>query len=158
SPTDRAPDVANDLLIPVNAGDFDTNPRLLARLRASPHGYFRFINLRFAQRVCGVFHDRLGELPPVNLHGDTHLEQYAVTEFGRGLTDFDDSTSGPAVIDLLRFATSIQLACGQRNWHADAPAVLRQFLAGYRATLADPDTSVEAPAWAEETRRGFVAD
>ena len=42
-------------------------------------------------------------MPTVTLHGDPHLEQYAVTDAGRGLTDFDDASKGPAILDLVRF-------------------------------------------------------
>jgi Ser/Thr protein kinase RdoA (MazF antagonist) len=42
----------------------------------------------------------------VNLHGDAHLEQFAVTDASFGLIDFDDAVGGPAVIDLLRFGVS----------------------------------------------------
>ena len=43
--------------------------------------------------------DTTGGVPLFNLHGDAHLEQYAITDLGRGLTDFDDSSRGPAIVE-----------------------------------------------------------
>ena len=115
---------------------FAENPELLARLLQTPHGYFRFINIPFSQAICRRYADRMQAMPTVNLHGDAHVEQYTVTEFGVGLSDFDDSSFGPAVIDLLRFATSLRLAAREREWpNAFEPAVAA-FLDGYRSGFA----------------------
>jgi hypothetical protein len=84
-------------------------------------------------------------IPLVNLHGDAHLEQYAVTDTGRGLTDFDDATTGPAVLDLVRFGTSLVLACRERGWNDAADRVLGEFLRGYRAALQDPSLTAPEP-------------
>src|SRR5688500_9784188 len=59
--------------------DFATNPDLLQRIAASPFQYFRFTNTGFAAAICAAFEDILPALPAVNLHGDAHLEQFAVT-------------------------------------------------------------------------------
>ena len=44
--------------------------------------------------------------------------------------DFDDATAGPAVIDLVRFGVSLNLAAKSRGWSAEA--AVDSFLAGYR--------------------------
>src|SRR5262245_5299572 len=95
--------------------DAKLDPQLLARVRSSPLSYFRFVNLAFGNEVCRVLRAKRVAIPLVNLHGDAHLEQYAVTDTGRGLTDFDDATTGPAVLDLVRFATSLVLASRERG-------------------------------------------
>jgi Uncharacterized protein conserved in bacteria (DUF2252) len=77
-------------------------------------------------------------LPPVRLHGDPHLDQYAFTTDSRGLDDFDDSTMGPFVLDVTRFLASLDLALDQRGWSAVRPKASAAFLAGYRASLNDP--------------------
>ncbi len=92
-----------ELRVPVSSYDFRQNPELLERIVASPYGYFRFINQRFAQSLCVRFAEDLTSMPKVNLHGDAHVGQYSVTESGRGLTDFDDASIGPAILDLIRF-------------------------------------------------------
>jgi hypothetical protein len=106
-------------------------------LRETPHNYFRFVNRPFSRAVCELFEDVRGSLPEVSLHGDAHVEQYAVTSLGRGLTDFDDSARGPYVIDLVRFGVSLELAYRQRGW-GNAGGAFDVFLAGYFASLADP--------------------
>ena len=32
------------------------------------------------------------------------------------MTDFDDSSAGPAVLDMVRFGVSVRLACEERGW------------------------------------------
>jgi hypothetical protein len=72
---------------------------LLDRLRADPFAYFRFVNRSWTTRVCEVFADEMRDLPIARLHGDAHVEQFAVTKDAWGLDDFDDSARGPALVD-----------------------------------------------------------
>ncbi len=131
-------------------------PWLRERVLTSPYTYFRFVNGTFVREVCR----RLGPLAEsaqrVNLHGDAHLEQFAVTDTGRGLTDFDDSAKGPAAVDLVRFATSLRLVTDARGWPADA--ALDRFFAGYRSALADPSYRAPEPAVVARVRATFRDD
>jgi Uncharacterized protein conserved in bacteria (DUF2252) len=146
--------------------DFSANPELLERVRSDPHGYFRFINIPFSEHVCELFADRIEEMTSeqrrsyrLNLHGDAHLEQYAVTDLGRGLTDFDDSSAGPPVIDLLRFAASLRLTSRSNDWDATTEEELIQtFLAGYRAALERPTLVADEPSVVEGLRLTFTQD
>ena len=95
---------------------------LVNRLRADAFTYFRFVNRSWAARVCDAFHD-VSDLPIVRLHGDAHVEQYALTDNAWGLTDFDDSARGPEFIDIVRFLGSIDLATRQRGWTSDRDAL-----------------------------------
>ena len=104
------------LIISPDLDEFSQNPKLLDRILRGPHGYFRFINEIFAEEVCVRFRDDLGWIPNGNLQGDAHLENYAITERGRGLTDFDAATMGPVVLDLVRFGVSIRLASRANGW------------------------------------------
>jgi Uncharacterized protein conserved in bacteria (DUF2252) len=131
------------------------NPALRARLLGSPHGYFRFINIPFMNAVCRRVRAEGNAMPTVTLHGDAHVEQYAVTELGRGLTDFDDSASGPATLDLVRFGASIRLAAHQRGWMNRADALFAAFLRGYRKALTDPKAVAPEPAWARRVQAAF---
>ncbi|MDF3071115.1 MAG: hypothetical protein K0R38_6716 [Polyangiaceae bacterium] len=136
--------------------DFATQPHLLQRIAASPFQYFRFTNPGFAAAICAAFEDILPALPAVNLHGDAHLEQFAVTDASFGLVDFDDAVGGPAVIDLLRFGVSLQIAARERGWTADeAP---NRFFAGYQAALEAPATEAPPPAFVARARQSFARD
>jgi len=136
--------------------DFATRPELLQRIAASPFQYFRFTNPGFAAASCAAFEDILPALPTVNLHGDAHLEQFAVTNASFGLVDFDDAVGGPAVIDLLRFGVSLRIAAGERGWTADE--ALNRFFAGYQSALEDPATEGPVPAFVDRARETFARD
>ncbi len=148
--TTRALDVAPD------APELARNPALRARLRSSPHGYFRFVNRAFAGLVCARFADLA--LPRVTLHGDAHVEQYAVTDRGRGLTDFDDASAGPAVVDLVRFGTSLRLAAEERGWKDRVDPLWSRFWAGYQLALLDPAVEAPEPELARRLQAGFDTD
>jgi hypothetical protein len=145
------------LVVPADAPELAASPLLRSRLSASPHAYFRGIGHRFAAVLCDRFAQQAAAFPTVTLHGDAHLEQYAVTDRGRGLTDFDDSTTGSALIDLVRFATSLELALRDRHFSDDGSAVAA-FVRGYALALDKPGTVAPEPAVARELRRGFAAD
>jgi hypothetical protein len=169
------PDAGGNSALPIGAAalyvdpsdfDFSGNPDLLDRLLADPHGYFRFINVPFSQRVCDLFADHLAALSSeqvrsfeLNLHGDAHVEQYAITDLGRGLTDFDDSSQGPPFLDLMRFAVSLRLASRRHDWDEIAEeALVRDFLGGYAAALEDPTIEAPEPSVIERLRSSFTQD
>lgn len=133
-------------------------PDLMQRLQGSAHGYFRFINAPFAAEACAAFADIVDEFPDVNLHGDAHFEQYAVTSLGHGLTDFDDCTQGKPIIDLVRFGTSLVLAARERGWSDEDRRLLDEFFRGYRDALKKPDRTKPMPGLAAEIRAGFKWD
>ena len=138
--------------------DFSQNPELLARIIDSPHGFLRFINIQFSQEVCRIYGDTLAPYPDFNLHGDAHIEQYAVTDLGRGLTDFDDSSLGPSLVDISRFTVSLALAAEMNGWESEYDRVFGSFLAGYRDALGDPQASALEPAVASRLNQDFEFD
>ena len=146
------------LVISADLDEFSQNPKLLDRILRGPHGYFRFINEIFAEEVCVRFRDDLGWIPNGNLHGDAHLENYAITEQGRGLTDFDDATIGPVVLDLVRFGVSIHLACRANGWEEKAEPIVHSFFSGYRAALEDPGLTIPPPELVARIRARFTND
>jgi len=107
------------------------SPELVDRLRADPFTYFRFINRAWTARVCAAFAD-VRDPAIVRLHGDAHVEQFAVTRDAWGLGDFDDSVRGPAYIDIVRFLGSLDLAARQRGWSRERDALWDRFFDGYR--------------------------
>ncbi len=147
-----------ELYVPIDSYDFSKNPELLKKIVASPYQYFRFINKRFAKAVCERFEQELAGIPTVNLHGDPHIEQYSVTESGRGLTDFDDASTGPAVLDIIRFGVSTQLAAEDRGWFDRKSALLDEFLRGYRDALEDPEATAPEPRIVSRVRARFDSD
>lgn len=112
-------------------------PELVDRLRADPFNYFRFVNHEWTARVCEVFAGDLRRQPVVQLHGDAHVEQYAFTVDGWGLDDFDDATRGPALVDIVRFLGSVNLAAERRGWAGERDRLYARFFSGYRQGLTD---------------------
>ncbi len=146
------------LLVEPASYDFSENPALLERVKSDPHGYFRFINIPFGKVVCDRFPDLLDSAPRVNLHGDAHIEQYAITDLGRGLTDFDDSSTGPGFLDLIRFGVSLRLTCQLRGWQSGYPQILSNFMDGYHDALRNPDLRAPEPSVVRRIRGGFSSD
>jgi Uncharacterized protein conserved in bacteria (DUF2252) len=120
-------------------------PDLQDRVRADPYNYFRLINQEWTARVCDSFAGDLPGLPVVQLHGDAHVEQYALTNDAWGLDDFDDSARGPALVDIVRFLGSIELAVRRRGWSRERDRMFDRFLAGYRRGLSDPSYQPPEP-------------
>jgi hypothetical protein len=139
-----------------DAPELQRTPGLRARLLSSPHAYFRFVNRAFARLVCARFADVA--LPAVTLHGDAHLEQYAVTDLGRGLTDFDDASTGPAMLDLVRLGASLRLAARERGWDAEVDRLWARFWRGYVLALNDPTIEAPEPELARRLQTGFDPD
>ena len=127
---------------------------LRKRIAEGPHDFFRYINGPFREVLCRRFLNGGARLPDVMLHGDPHVEQYSVTERGRGLADFDEATVGPALLDLVRFATSLRLAMGERGWDG-ADDMVRVFLAGYADALRNPTRLPPEPRIVTRLRAGF---
>lgn len=155
---------AASLYVHPDSFDFSGNPQLLERIRANPHGYFRFINIPFSRQVCERFVHLIDDGPlsqdrfPFNLHGDAHVEQYAVTDLGRGLTDFDDSSEGPAWIDKVRFAVSLRLAARANGWEEEADAIVDELSRGYWEVIADSTLRAPIPAVAHRYQATFEHD
>jgi hypothetical protein len=148
---------ASDLTVDPADPRFAARPDLVATLAATAHGYFRFVNVAFAQETCRLFADVADGLPEVNLHGDAHVEQYAVTSLGRGLTDFDDCSRGKAVIDLVRFGSSLLLAAREEGW-TDEERFVDAFLKGYRDGLRKDRMEMKTPQLVTRARGTFKWD
>ena len=129
------------------------DPALVGRVRQSPTTFFRFVNAAFGNEVCRLFQPQLSSMGVVGLHGDPHLLQYAITDTGRGLTDFDDAASGPPVLDLLRFSTSLVLASARAGADGEIDAVLDGFFRGYRSRSRSSSATPEPEGW-----RGLAHD
>lgn len=149
---------SEDLAVDPKDPRFVGRSDLVTRIGASPHAYFRFINNGFAAASCRLFESAVDQMPEVNLHGDAHIEQYTVTNLGRGLSDFDDCTRGKAVIDLMRLGTSILIAAREKGWSRDEDRFVDQFLRGYRDGLGEGRLLMPTPDLATRARASFKWD
>jgi hypothetical protein len=135
----------------------DASARLLSRLDESAYRYFRALGPEYALRTCEEFRDVRWRLPLVAIHGDAHLEQFVVTPSSAGIEDFDQSGFGPAVVDLVRYAASIHLACREAPVRCDADAGVDVYFKAYRASL-DRASDRKQPAIVDRLRRGAPHD
>ncbi len=136
-PPDRERRAAAAQFIPDSAR-LSATPGLAEKVIERPFGLFRFVNQAWTRATCEALAREVPMLPTARLHGDAHLEQYAVTATTRGLDDFDDSARGPAAIDIVRFLGSLELAARERGWDGDLRRVIDAFFEGYRHGLEDP--------------------
>jgi hypothetical protein len=150
-PPDRGQPTAAARLIP-DRSRLTAASELTEKLARSPFALFRFVNQAWTELTCEALSGEVRALPTARLHGDAHIEQYAMTATGRGLDDFDDSARGPAAIDLVRFLGSLELAAQVRGWNGDLPAVIDAFFKGYRHGLEDPAYLPPDPAVVKRLR------
>lgn len=125
-------------------------PVLVETLRHDPYSFFRRVNRVWTERVCQAFSAE--NMPSVRLHGDAHVEQYGLTSKAHGLDDFDDSAEGPAVVDLVRFIGSLDLAAARRGWQSRTNQAIDQFMKGYLEGLRDPSYVPRTPSLVERLR------
>ncbi len=133
------------------------SPALLERVGASAFGYFRMLTRQFAARTCYEFRDLRWRLPSVAVHGDAHIEQFVVTDDSYGLADFDRAGFGPAVVDLVRYAASIHLACREVQWSCDPGQAVTAYFNAYRGALDHP-VARSQPAVVDRVRVGVLQD
>src|SRR5205085_4384419 len=71
---------------------------------------------------------------------------------------------GPAVVDLVRYTASIELACKQATFACDAPRAMERYLSQYRdsidhpgARLAQPSVTARVQKKAPQDRKAWLA-
>jgi Uncharacterized protein conserved in bacteria (DUF2252) len=127
------------------------SPGLLDKVGSSALRYFRLLARQFSARTCFEFRDLRWRLPSVAVHGDAHLEQFVVTNETFGLEDFDQAGFGPAVVDLVRYAASLHLACRDASWPCNPDQAVSAYFDAYRAALDHPVTRTQ-PALVNRVR------
>jgi hypothetical protein len=130
--------------------------KLLANLKSDPYVYFRFINRPWARATCAALAADLAALPHVHLHGDAHVSQYAYTRTDHGLDDLDDSISGPAALDIVRFLGSVALTTRARGWTEQRDNLFDEFFRGYRAALTDREYVPPLPSYVSRMREALA--
>lgn len=121
------------------------SPALLDKVGASAYRYFRVVAEPFKHRTCEAFRDLRWRLPSGAVHGDAHLEQFVVTDGDYGLADFDNAGYGPAIVDLVRYAASLHLACREVKGGCDAEEAVTAYLDAYRTALDHRVPRVKPP-------------
>lgn len=111
---------------------------LIAKIGASAFRYFRAMAEPFKHRTCEAFRDLRWRLPSGPVHGDAHLEQFVVTDNDFGLADFDNAGFGPAIVDLVRYAVSLHLACREIEGGCDPEQAVNAYFNAYRTALDHP--------------------
>lgn len=111
---------------------------LLKTIGESAFRYFRAVAEPFKHRTCDAFRDLRWRLPSGAVHGDAHLEQFVVTDEDFGLADFDNAGYGPAIVDLVRYAASLHLACREIDGGCDPEQGVTAYFDAYRAALDRP--------------------
>ena len=132
-------------------------PSLFAKLDSSVVRYARLLAVETAARTCFAFRDVRWHLPVVAIHGDAHVEQFVVTPRTFGLEDFDQAGFGPAVVDLVRFASSLHLACRETKWTCRPDDAVVAFFRAYREALDHPPKRT-LPSLVERVRRRVPHD
>jgi hypothetical protein len=120
------------------------------RMKKSAFIFLRASYFRWARKI-GDWCPELMDAPRVLSVGDLHLENFgtwrdADGRLAWGVNDFDEAAVMPYVLDLVRLATSIQLAPDRRIGSRRAAAAL---LRGYRQGLDDPQPALlfEGETW-----------
>jgi len=111
---------------------------LIDKIGASAFRYFRATAEPFKHRTCEAFRDLRWRLPSGAVHGDAHLEQFVVTDDDFGLADFDNAGYGPAIVDLVRYAASLHLACREIKGGCDPEQAVAAYFDAYRTALDHP--------------------
>jgi hypothetical protein len=132
-------------------------PSLFAKLDSSVVRYARLLAVETAARTCFAFRDVRWHLPVVAIHGDAHIEQFVVTPKTFGLEDFDQAGFGPSVVDLVRFGSSLHLACREVKWTCRADDAVVAFFRAYREALDHPPKRT-LPSLVERVRRRVPHD
>ena len=119
-------------------------------MKDSAFMFLRATYFRWARKI-GDWCPELMDAPRVLSIGDLHLENFGTWRDadGRlvwGVNDFDEAAVMPYVLDLVRLATSIQLA---PRLGVGKQTAAKALLRGYRAGLADPQPALldEGETW-----------
>src|SRR5262245_19274803 len=111
---------------------------LIEKVDASAFRYFRLLARQSAARTCFDFRELRCRPPFVAAPGAAHIEQFVVTEHSYGLEDFDQAGFGPLVVDMVRYAASIHVACRQAGWPCNADEAASAYFEAYKAALDEP--------------------
>jgi len=84
-------------------------------------------------------------MPYVFLHGNPHIDNFAKTNQGEAMIDFDRSRVGPYAWDLVRFACSLSLRRSEEHDIFLAKTVIDHLKGGYIAGFENPYQTLVLP-------------
>jgi uncharacterized protein (DUF2252 family) len=93
------------------------------------HRFFRLSTQAMQARFCELADP--ASIPTAFVHGNPHLDNYAKTQAGAAMVDFDRARFGPYAYDIARFLISVSLRRARRGRAFLHPVVLDSFRRGY---------------------------
>ena len=119
------------------AGDDEKLRRNYLRPKKGAHFYFRNMLLPMQERFAQLLDN--DSMPRVFLHGSLHVDNYAKTENGAAMIDFDRSRVGPYAWDLVRLLVSLSLRQKKPVQGLLDPSVTKALRDGYTYGLEHPN-------------------
>lgn len=104
--------------------------------------FFRMIGPRLQEKFADLI--AIDKTPKLLLHGNPHLDNYAVTSHGAGMIDFDRSKVGPYSWDIVRFFSSLIIKSERVDLHAD---VIESLHEAYLRALYGLSSSFGVPSF-----------
>lgn len=111
---------------------------LLLHPEKGPYFYFR--------RSKSPLHERLTQLvnhskvPNVLIHGSPHIDNYAKTQFGAGMIDFDRAYRGPYLWDMVCLLIAIHLRNPDSHYCDISKNIAQTLQESYLASFNQPET------------------
>ena len=97
--------------------------------RRGLHQFYRLCGRAMQKRFVELVDP--AQIPQAFVHGNPHLDNYAKTERGAAMVDFDRSRVGPYSYDLVRFLVSLSIRRSHRDHRFLHPVVLANLRRGY---------------------------
>lgn len=118
--------------------------RRLVHPKSGLYLFFRMQSIRAQQRYAEL--SDLTNTPSVFLHGNPHIDNYARTNTGCGMIDFDRSRIGPYSWDLVRLLSSLQLRWKDHKASELDERIIQSVHDGYVSRFNAPDLGYETLA------------
>ena len=119
------------------AGDAENIRRNYMNERRGAHFYFRNMLLPMQMRFAQLLD--MASMPRVLLHGSPHIDNYAKSNQGAAMVDFDRSRVGPYAWDIVRLMVSLSLRQKKPAKGLLDKEVLKQIKKGYLRGFRHPD-------------------
>lgn len=118
------------------AGDADNIRRNYLHEKRGAHFYFRNMLLPMQERFAQLMD--MASTPRALLHGSPHIDNYAKSNQGAAMVDFDRSRVGPYSWDLVRLMVSLSLRQKKQAHGLLDADVLKQVKRGYLRGFRNP--------------------
>lgn len=131
------PEAKSNLFDKDPAGDAENIRTNYLNEKRGAHFYFRNMLLPMQERFAQLMD--MGSTPRALLHGSPHVDNYAKSNQGAAMVDFDRSRVGPYTWDLVRLMVSLSLRQKKDAKGLLDKEVLRQLKKGYLRGFRHPD-------------------